>query len=547
VGKGLETTLKFLGKSKNDAASLLLVPALDHTDPAIRDGALKAILDRRSTPGQREIVHRFHQLHDSWKQILLAAQPRMTTVLRDALNSRDPQLAENASQAAIWFHDYEFIPALVTVAEDENHASQDLAARTILQLADVLYDELAHPSDTQRRTDPHSSRERVISVLERSVMRFSLHRRHELLESFLLLVNRDNPTLRQIMHDPLHPSFTPLTEMLGRSSRPGVIRLILNFVDDPQPPTSGLHVIARRGDSRFVDRLLKKIGAEPATQAKHNLARIENIPWLRDAIPVLDEPTQYAAVQLAVHSGMKRPEVLSLLQLVLRDGNVSGRRAAAKALVEFTGAEANTLALAALQDRDPLVQAEIARQLRPRGIANAMNKLIALLDSPQEVVRQAAREGLNEFNFPKFLQKFDWMSDEARQQTGPLVARVDLQSTALLAGELKAASRTRRMRALAVGRALGIVAEVEELVTALLRDEDHLVRNEAAKTLADCGSAAACAALREALLDHSMTVQETAEESLQAILSRRPALAGAGPNTIAAALAAQPSPEEFDL
>ena len=58
---------------------------------------------------------------------------------------------------------------------------------------------------------------------------------------------------------------------------------------------------------------------------------------------------------------------------------------------------------------------------------------------------------------------------------------------------------------------LEIVSELRE------RDEDHFVRAGAARALARCDTPGARVALRAALLDRSVTVQEAAEQSLKAL------------------------------
>ncbi len=56
---------------------------------------------------------------------------------------------------------------------------------------------------------------------------------------------------------------------------------------------------------------------------------------------------------------------------------------------------------------------------------------------------------------------------------------------------------------------------LEARVLKLLSDADHVVRTQAARALAACDTPGARAALREALLDRSVTVQEAAQRSLR--------------------------------
>ncbi len=60
VSGGLALTLAMLTSTKNEAAIGALLPALDSPHTVIQDGALRAILDRRSPTGQREVLRRLH-------------------------------------------------------------------------------------------------------------------------------------------------------------------------------------------------------------------------------------------------------------------------------------------------------------------------------------------------------------------------------------------------------------------------------------------------------------------------------------------------------
>ena len=52
---GLAQTLAVLAETKNEAALSVLVPGLDSREQAIQEGALRALLARRSPAGQRAI------------------------------------------------------------------------------------------------------------------------------------------------------------------------------------------------------------------------------------------------------------------------------------------------------------------------------------------------------------------------------------------------------------------------------------------------------------------------------------------------------------
>lgn len=514
---GLDITLRLLAQTKNEAAAAVLIPALDSAHAEIQEGALRALLDRHSDAGSREIVRRLHLIDASWEAIISEHQGRMTRALRDAVLATQPQLCANGCRGVLWFREYDLLPALVTAAEDESNPNRQLAATTLLKLAELLYEELAAPRDYRNRRDPQLVRQHVLGNLEQAVRHYPKHRIGEVIEAFLLLVHRDNLTLKQILLDPLDPCYRPVIDVLTHGERGGVIRLILSFLDDPRMPSSAVTILAHRSDARFVECLVQKIGAEPSPAVAANLKRIENVAWLQSEPAVLDrldEAGQYAAVQLAMRSGMNRRVVFKMIDYLMQHGNVGGRKAASAALEQFSGAEANAVCLHALDDPSPEVQSNALRQLRARGIPGALTRLVEMVESPHESVRRAVRESLAEFNFKRYLAAYDMLEDEVRRSTGTMVRKIDPEATAQLQEEILAKSRNRRLRAIAVAVSMGAVPDVERQIIERLTDEDHVVRTEAARALGTCNTPGAWQALADACSDRSVAVQEAAEESL---------------------------------
>jgi hypothetical protein len=301
------------------------------------------------------------------------------------------------------------------------------------------------------------------------------------------------------------------------------MRLLLSFLEDPHPPSTALTTLVRRNGRKFIAHLLRKIGLAPPAIVLHNLKRIDSIPWSRPEAGMLDgldDAEQHSLVAMLQASAVRRNDVYATLAHLARRGRPGGRRAALRAMSEFRGADANQLVVAALDDEDPLVQAEAVRQLRQRGVPGSMSRLIDMAESRQPAVREAVREALSEFRFPRFLNSFDLMDDETRRSTGALVLKIDPQAPALLVDELKSALRTRRLRALAVAAAMDAVRRVERPLRKLLSDEDHLVRIETARALAVCDSEDTRDALLRAAADKSVLARQAARQSLDDIRQR---------------------------
>jgi len=199
---GLATTLDLLARTKNEAAVEALLPALDSAHRAVQEGALKALLKRRPGAGQHDLLRRWHELSDRWQSIAAEHPGRMTGAIRDAVVGADPKMCGNGCDAMLRLREYDLAPMLINAAGNESGAIADLAAKTLLELTQLLYEELAHSRDYRNRRDPQLIRSHVVTSLETSVRRFDKHRRTEIVEAFLLLARRDNAVLKRILQSP---------------------------------------------------------------------------------------------------------------------------------------------------------------------------------------------------------------------------------------------------------------------------------------------------------------------------------------------------------
>ena len=516
--EGLETTFRVLAKTDNKSAVQVLISALDSPGETIREGALTAILARRCVSGGQELLRRMDTMPQRWQDIIREQPNRMTTTLRGTIVGDDLQMSLKACRAAMVFGNYDLVPTLLTVMEEDTGEKGQAAAKAMLEMIGHLYEELAGSREHDRRRDPQSVRRYTVSSLEDSVKRFGRHKRREVIEAFLLLVTHDNVTLKQILQNPHHVAFLATMDVLSKNESGGVVRLLLGSLSDPHVPSAAMSVISGRGDLKFVNHLLRKVGHEPSGTVAQNLKRITSIAWLRDGtgfLQQLDDEAQHGAVQLVMNSGLPRAQAFEVIKHLLLHGKAPGRRAAGEALAAFAGTEANVLALTALDDPDPQVQATVAVQLRRRGIPGVLPRLVELIGSPHEIVRDAAREGLDEFSFKRFVGAFDMLEDEVRRTTAMLVRRIDPHVVPLLQEELQSAVRARRMRGLAMAQTTDLVEQVEETIIEMLGDSDHVVRSEAATVLERCTSEASRLALEHAAEDSSHAVREAAMKSLQ--------------------------------
>ena len=523
----LDKTWNILTNSPNRAAVPVLVAALKSRHVEIRLGAIRSLVLRRSAEGHTEIIRRFASLGELEQATLAEAVHQSThhmkSALHDAVLDEQVELCENACHVTLLGKVYDMLPTLVKAAENRSHRHSDQAAATLLQLACVLHEEISGESQ-QRTCDPFFMRRQVLTSLERSLNQYHVHRRVEIVDAFLHLVPADNAALARILSDPRHPCNPSIVASLSTSAITPTLDLLTDLLHDAQVPSCVLQIVANRQDRKFLNHLLGRVGLPVSLRFGQNMKRLTSIAWLqqgRDVLPRLDPRAQAVAVEVAASSGLERTELLQLLAFLLKHGSAEGRRACCDALARFPEPQANQLVLAALQDADPGVKAAAIRQLRPRRLPGAMEKLIALLDSPAAEVREAARSSLSEFTFFRFQASFDSLDPAARRTSGKLVRKVDPTAARRLGELLNSPSLTAKQRALEMVAAMNAADDVCNDLVALVDDQDLAARTDAVKALGGCANPQALVALRKAEQDSQRPVREAAKRSIEQYYENR--------------------------
>ena len=522
MASGTAATFRLLAETENQAADDLLIAAFGSTSAEVRAEAVRASLVRRSRRVLAEVGRRLDDFDEAVIAVVRDLPGRLWPALREAILGGDRTAVERACRGAVRCHEYELIPTLIAVLEEAGHPHADAAGRTLVDLAEVLYHDLATTRDERRRRDPQAAKRHALAALEPSAQRYDKHRRIEVIEAFLQLAPRENAVLLRILCDPRNAAFVPMQQVLAADERPGVLRLLLGYLDDPVPPAAVLAGLFRRRDRRCVESLLKRIGADPSPAVRANLRKIEVIPCLDDdgLIADLDDQRMQVLVRLTICAGLKPERSLELLRKYSRGRSAAGRRAALEALADRRGPIVTEIVLRSLTDVDAGVRAAALRQLRPRGIPGALTTLIAALDDPAAEVRDAARANLTEFAFHRFLPAFELLDEEVRRTTARLVRRVDPTSVARLRDEMQSAQGKRRMRALEIVAAMELTSDLSPDVLRCARDGDHLVRTEAARALGAVDGDDVRAMLVELAADDGFAVRDAASESLRQLERR---------------------------
>lgn len=529
MSEGLERTKRLLATTRNLAAVDVLLTAIDAPEPRVRFATVEALLERKNLKGQLAILRRLPTLNDQMRQKVVSAAPTLDRALRTALVDEDLELREAACELIRSLGEPDFIPLIIGGLESpDNPMAETLAATLFALLASLASpaDETAQDRGQAAAARRAALRGRTLRTLEGAVERFPHHRREELIEAFLMLARPTNPLVHTLFGKKDHACYQAAVHTMATSGREEVWRLLLGLLDQKHPPAGAAVVLAQREDVPFVRFLARNLGDEISNRTAQTLGRLEAIAWFTPkhaALRALDQDSLRGALRLLARCGLNRQQRFDVLASLAESGRSAARRVALEELSRLTGEDVNRLLLGYLDDPDPGVQATATVNLRSRSIAGSLGLLLAKLDSPHEVVRQAARDALNEYRFPRFLSVFDQLNEASSRRAGRLIKKIDPDTVPLLRAEFESPSRSHRLRALRVAEAVELVDEVESKLIDLLRDEteDGMVRTEAARLLAGSNSAGAFAALERALGISNPRVRSQAELSLAQIRGRR--------------------------
>ena len=519
---GLHKTEQALARARNRAVLPVLAVALHSCSAEVRAAAIRASIRRHDIDSHTQLIRHFQEFaatdHSVLRESHCAMPHHAASALKTAVLEGDATLCGNACDIILLCRNYALFQTLVKAVEKPGHPHAGRVEATLLQLAVLLHDEVIAWSKGDRAGhDPSFARHQLLAALERSFKGKVDHYPSELVDAFLLLAPSDSESLLGMMRDAGHSCHSQLVLSLSSNKTPAVMERLVAMLRDTDAPTAALEAIGRRADRPFVDFLLRELKHPVPLRVLHNMKRLQSVAWLenqRDMLLEFDGGAQATAIDLAMASAIDRDVLFELLKLVVRHGLAEGRRASCYALAAFKQPEANDLVIAALNDPDAGVQAAAVRQLRPRRIPEALQMLVARLESPLAEVRDAARSSLAEFNFVRYRAMFDLLDEQAVRTTGALVRQVDHSVRDKLVEDLTSPSVTTRLRGIEMAVAMGSVEDVRGQLLALARHENAAVRKEAVAALAFATGSGVVEALDFAVRDTNRSVSDAARQSL---------------------------------
>ena len=549
MSTAVERTADLLARSRDEAAADILREALDRTDDAFGVEAALAIGRHGSMRMKNDVIRRVGSLSARQKDALR----HKATAFADATahGLRSPERSERL-QAIEWIAtvgDFERFPMLIELLvgrvrrSEGGEAVEDESASTaggeevsaIVLACEELVERMFDLFDGRDALEEVGERIRNADEL-RKVMAAALSEAclqlgtvpcpDQILQWTLILIDAESVALQKLANRLDEIDRSRLMRALLTGTHPGVMRLAWDLLRRGYPLPIVFDLWRQRQDPEFVCHLLDSQPTVPTTLQIQNLAQIDFVPWLADdpdeievrlrAIPPALLPNVVSLLELIALPNRQKKSVLRWL-LANGDGPTRQR---ASAMFDLLGKqESHQIIADSLQHEDVGVQAWATGQLRPQDVPGAMRLLIERLDSPEEEIREAAREELSDFDFARMMRLIETDPDQVTPAMGRLILKVDPDTLDTARTELAHAIRGRRIRAVQAVVALEMAAELVDAIAALLDDSDMLVRRTAVEALGTVPTRASLIALDRACRDSSVRVRDAATEAMHAMRS----------------------------
>ena len=518
----IDKTMQVLASTANAQALEVLVAALDVAHEHIQSTAVTALIKRNSSRGQLEVIRRLTRFSDKVRSSVESQVGRLSDALRQALLHGDSEMRTNGLELVRSAEDFSQLPVLLEMLKDGPIETTNLAADSLRDLVDRLYEHCqtgnASRSPTRYLRNAPQVKHKVLSNFDRALLHFAgLSHQREIVEAVLILGEADNFAIKRLLTQGGVECRQLTSSLLMTSKHPGVMELVLEYMSRNYPPPQIFEVIAQRDDPEFIAHLLHNFPKNLTAAHQKNYRQIESVAWLSGSTLLLEEippSLQEKVVQFVSATGLPANVKLSVQEWVVRHGPPEGRLAAADVFSAMGDDTVQSIISNSLNSDDEDIQAWATSQLRSQGISEALPLLIERLDSPLPTVRDAAREELQSFNVTSMIEMFEELDPAVCLNAGKLIAKIDPNCFDKLRLELASPIRRKRIRAARAAGMMGMQVEVLSSLVAMLEDSDPLVRRTGIETLSQVHNNESIHSISQLLEDVNPRVRDAAARAL---------------------------------
>ena len=513
-----EKTIKFIGKSENPAAIEILLQLLTHHDTGFRKLAFNALYLKRTPDIYVRLFKCFLQDEEYWGGAGIVPSERLAKIADAALREGSGQHRQTAAETIMKYKLYEVLPTIVLYLETQDKEFADSMRKVLLHLAESFYNDIINAPPMERRNFDRK-REWFVMQLDGPVKRYSINGIDEAIQSLLIITKKDFDLMKLVTADHRSATAKKMGEFLRAGTHRSYLRILLNYVDDPDSPGTMDVIITERSDALFVRKLLEYVGTDPSPEFRNALKRFHDLVWFNAAnpeLPALVDGLEPNAVQLLQSVSFPKERVIPLYRFFLERPSVVSRRAAAESVHWLVGEEINRLLLQFVNNSDSQTAAILFKLLKSRDVQGIEEVLPKLIDRPDTTLRRAIYEMMPELHVEAFASHVSQMTPMTAQKLGRYVRLVDPNTYKVIDDDIKSPIPIRRASACKVAMVTGYSKEfLPRIIEIAETDDEAAVRIAAISALSTVLSKEALETLKRLMGDRSTDIREAVEVAVK--------------------------------
>ncbi|MDR0521847.1 MAG: hypothetical protein LBH00_08370 [Planctomycetaceae bacterium] len=515
-----EKTIKFIGKSANPAANEILQGLLGNADTGFRRLAFNALYLKKEPELYVMLFRQFLTDEEFWWTACSSEaevrKDRIGKLADAAMRESSGTLRGKAAEITMKYNLLPMLPTVIYFLESSDAAVSQSMRKVLLHLAESFYADIAAAPENER-VNFDRKREWFVGLLDSPVKRYSVNQIDEVIQSLLIIAKKDFDTMKVVAADHRSATAKKIGELLRTGDHKSYLRVLLNYVNDIESPAVMDAIITERSDPLFVRKLLEFIGKDPSPEFRDALKRFQDFAWFNadnPELPALVEGLERNAVQLLSAVSFPKERVVRLYRFFFERPSVDSRRAAAESVRWLIGEEINRVLLHFVNDSDGLTAATIFRLLKTRNVAEVDKILPALIERPNQDIRQAIYEMMPDLHVESFAARVSQMTPMSAQSMGRYVRLADPNTYKMIEDNIGSPIPIRRSAACRVAFFTGYAKEFLAKIIKLAEEDDETsVRTTAINFLGMILEKQALETLLRLKTDRSMDVRETAERA----------------------------------
>ena len=513
-----DKAIRFIGKSANPAAIEILTQLLTHHELGFRKLAFGLLYLKKNPEIYVRLFKQFLSDEEFWGNPERIPSERLAKLTDAALREASGKHRQEAAEVAMKYKLYEILPTVVLYVESQNKELSALMRKVLVHLTESFYGDIMDAPPGERRNFDRK-RDWFVSQLESPVKRYSVSAIDEAIHCLLIITKKEFDLMQLVTKDHRSAAAQKMQEFLRTGTHRSYLRVLLNYVDDPDSPGVMDEIIAERSDPLFVRKLLEFVGSDPSPEFRAALKRFHDLAWFKadnPELPDLVAGLEPNAVQLLQSVSFPKERSIPLYHFFLERESVESRQAAAEAARWLIGEEANWMLLKFVDNSDAKTAATLFRLLKSReafGLDEILPKLIGRNDV---IIRQAIYDTMPELHVETFASRISQMTPMTAQKIGRHVRLVDPNTYKVIDDDIKSPIPIRRAAACKVAMVTGYAKDFLHRIIEIADIDDELsVRLSAISALSTVLMKEALEALLHLRNDRTTDVRDASERAVK--------------------------------